>query len=80
MEVCQIQKTKVRTTISPLQNNNTGKLTENDKEQADVLVKQFASVMVEEPDGDIPQILRKELKTLPLQSINIRRNGLEETK
>ena len=28
-------RTKVRTTISPLQNNNTGKLTENDKEQAD---------------------------------------------
>ena len=62
---------KVKTYISPLQNINTGKLTENEKEQADVLAQQYASVMVEEPDGDIPRLPRKHLKTPPLHNINI---------
>ena len=62
---------KVKTYISPLHNINTGKLTENEKEQADVLAQQYASVVVEEPDGDIPRLPRKDLKTPPLHHINI---------
>ena len=63
--------TKVKTAISPLHNRNTGKLTTNEKEQADVLAQQFASVMVEEPVGDIPRLPRKELKTPPLHKIKV---------
>ena len=54
-------KTKVKTAISPLKNKKTGKLTENEMEQAEVLADQFASVMVEEPGGDIPRLPFKEL-------------------
>lgn len=64
-------KTKVKTAISPLNNKKTGKLTENEKEQAEVLANQFASVMVEEPEGDVPRIPNKELKTPPLDSITV---------
>ena len=62
-------KTRVNTVISPLVDKKTGKLTTNEKEQADVLAQQFASVMVEEPEGEIPRLPNKELKTPPLSSI-----------
>ena len=64
-------KTKVKTSISPLVNRSTGKLSANEKEQADILAHQFASVMVEEPEGDIPKLPTKELKTSPLHNIQI---------
>ena len=64
-------QTKVKPSMSPLHNRTTGKLTANEKEQADVLAQQFASVMVDEPDGDIPRLPAKVLKTLPLSKINI---------
>ena len=49
-------KSKVKSSISPLNNRKTGKLTVNVKEQAEVLAQQFASVMIEEPDGNIPKL------------------------
>ena len=64
-------KTRFKTNISSLLNNKTGRLTKTQKEQADALAAQFASVMVSEPDGDIPTIPDKELLTPPLSSINI---------
>ena len=47
-------RTKPKSNISHLINKKTGKLTENEKEQAEVLANQFSSVMVNEPDGEIP--------------------------
>ena len=64
-------RTKPRSNISHLVNTKTGKLTENEKEQADVLAKQFSSVMVNEPDGELPDISDKELITPPLSSIHV---------
>ena len=64
-------KTKVKSSMSPLHNKSTGKLTENEKEQADVLADQFASVMVEEPNEEIPKLADRDLKTPPLYNINI---------
>ena len=49
-------QSKVKSTISPLKNKITGKLTTTEKEQAEVLASQFISVMVDEPDGEIPQL------------------------
>ena len=63
-------KTRVKTTIPPLR-DKTGKLSENDKQHADVLAAQFASVMVKEPDGDIPTLPDSVLETPPLSSIHI---------
>ena len=63
--------TKVKTGISPLTDRNTGKLTVNEEHQAQVLAEQFASVMVKEPDGDIPTLPTRPLETLPLDSITI---------
>ena len=54
-------KTRFKSNISSLLNNKTGKLTKTQKEQADALAAQFASVMVSEPDGDIPTIPNKPL-------------------
>ena len=64
-------RTKPRSNISHLVNTKTGKLTENEKEQADVLANQFSSVMVNEPDGELPDISDKELITPPLSSIHV---------
>ena len=64
-------KSKVKSSISPLNNRNTGKLTVNEKEQADVLAQQFASVMIVEPDEEIPKLPTRDLKTSPLHDINI---------
>ena len=64
-------QSKVKTSISPLKNNRTDKLTNNEKEQAEVLAAQFASVMVDEPEGDIPRIPSKPLTTPPLDTINV---------
>ena len=36
-----------------------------------MLAQQFASVMIEEPEGEIPKLPTKELKTPPLHDINI---------
>ena len=64
-------RTKPRSNISHLINNKTGKLTENDKEQAEVLASQFSSVMVNEPDGELPDIPDKVLETPQLSSIHV---------
>ena len=64
-------RTKPRSNISHLINNKTGKLTENDKEQAEVLASQFSSVMVNEPDGELPDIPEKVLETPQLSSIHV---------
>ena len=64
-------QSKVKTSISPLKNSRTAKLTNNEKEQAEVLAAQFASVMVDEPEGDIPRIPNKPLITPPLDTINV---------
>ena len=80
-------QSKVKSTISPLKNKKTAKLTANEKEQAEVLAAQFASVMVEEPTGDIPHLPNKNLKTPPLDTINVtpemvlkKLNNLDATK
>ena len=52
-------------------NKKTGKLTVNEKEQAEVLADQFSSVMVKEPDDEIPTIPDKVLQTPILSSIHI---------
>ena len=64
-------QSKVKSTISPLKNQKTSKLTKNEKEQAEVLASQFASVMVDEPDGDIPRLPPKHLQTPPLENITV---------
>ena len=64
-------RTKPRSNISHLINKTTGKLTENDKEQAEVLASQFSSVMVNEPDGELPDIPDKVLETPKLSSIHV---------
>ena len=64
-------QSKVKTTISPLKNKQTAKLTNNEKEQAEVLAAQFASVMVDEPEGDIPRLPHKQLTTPPLDTIHV---------
>ena len=64
-------QSKVKSTISPLKNKKTAKLTNNEKEQAEVLASQFASVMVDEPAGDIPRLPPKHLTTPPLETINV---------
>ena len=63
-------KTTVKTTIPPLK-DKTGKLSETVKQQAETLAAQFASVMVEEPDEDIPTLPDRILETPPLSSIQI---------
>ena len=64
-------RTKPRSNISHLINRKTGKLTETEQEQANVLADQFSSVMVKEPDGELPDIEDKVLKTSPLSYIHI---------
>lgn len=64
-------QSKVKSKISPLINKTTDKLTDSEKEQAEVLAAQFASVMVDEPEGDIPRIPPKQLVTPPLETINV---------
>lgn len=63
-------KTRVKTTIPPLR-DRTGKLSENNKQQAETLAAQFASVMVTEPEGDIPTLPDRNLETPPLSTIQI---------
>ena len=64
-------QSKVKSTISHLKNKKTAKLTNNEKEQAEVLAAQFASVMVDEPEGDIPRLPQKHLTTPPLDTIHV---------
>ena len=64
-------QSKVKSTISPLKNKITGKLTTTEKEQAEVLASQFISVMVDEPVGEIPRLPPKQLSTPPLETINV---------
>ena len=64
-------QSKVKSSISPLKVKSTGQLTKNEKEQAEELASQFMSVMVDEPDGEIPRLPPKQLTTPPLTSINV---------
>ena len=50
------QKMKTKTGVAPLlaDNNDKDSTTFDDKEKADILQKQFASVFTREPDGNIP--------------------------
>ena len=64
-------RTKPQSKVAHLMNKKTGKLTVNEKEQAEVLADQFSSVMVKEPDGEIPTIPDKVLQTPLLSSIHI---------
>ena len=61
----------MKTGIRALVNKDTKKLTANDQEKAEVLAKQFASVMVKEPEGDTPKLTPRTLLTAPLSSIVI---------
>ena len=63
-------KTRVKTTIPPLRDKN-GKVSENNKQQAETLAAQFASVMVNEPEGDIPTLPDRNLETPPLSNIQV---------
>ena len=64
-------RTKVKSGIASLFNKNTKKLTSNDQEKAEVLARQFASVMVKEPDGETPKLKPRTLLAAPLSSIVI---------
>ena len=60
------QKLKTKTGVAPLLENNLDpKSTKfEDKEKANILQKQFASVFITEPEGEIPQLDRRTQTTI----------------
>ena len=70
-------KAKTKTGIAPLIGKNKKKST-NELEQAEILSEYFAEVLEEEPEGEIPSLPPRPLKTGPLTDLKITIDAVEK--
>ena len=70
-------KAKTKSGIAPLIGKNKKKST-NETEQAEILSEYFANVMEEEPEGELPTLSPRALKTDPLTDLTITTEAVEK--